>query len=156
MRLDDAPQSENVEDRRGIKPAAAMGGGGIVMLVIGYLLFGNLGDAKRFADKVGPAVSRPNAEVVGDPPKDGALEFSKKIMGLTDEAWTAVFEAGGSRYEKPKMVLFAERVDSEGCGIAPSEVGPFYCPVSRKVFVAYGHDQTARPQLGRDAPPLGA
>ncbi len=33
------------------------------------------------------------------------------------------------------MVLFSDRVDSGGCGIAPSAVGPFYCPVSHTIFL---------------------
>lgn len=134
MRLDDAPESGNVEDRRGVRPAAAMGGGSVVLLVVGYLLFGNLGEAKKFAEKVGPVANRQNTEVVGEPPKDGALEFAKKIMGLTDAAWAEEFEANGRRYEKPKLVLFTEAVDT-GCGRAPSEVGPFYCPADRQVYL---------------------
>jgi predicted metalloprotease len=119
-----------------MKPAAAMGGGSIVLLIVGYLLFGNLGEAKRFAEKMGPIVSRQNAEVVGEPPKDGELEFAKKIMGLTDEVWKEQFPAQfGDQYQPPGMVLFADRVDSGGCGVAPAAVGPFYCPASKKVFL---------------------
>ena len=33
------------------------------------------------------------------------------------------------------MVLFTDQVDSEGCGVAPAAVGPFYCPASKKVFI---------------------
>jgi predicted metalloprotease len=135
MRLDDAPSSGNVEDRRGMKPAAALGGGSIVLMIVGYLLFGNLGDAKRFADKAGPIVNRGGAEVVGDPPKDGQLEFAQKIIGLTDEVWAEQLPAQfGEQYQPPKMVLFAQAVDT-GCGRAPSAVGPFYCPADKKVYL---------------------
>jgi predicted metalloprotease len=136
MRLDDAPESRNVEDRRGMKPAAAVGGGSVVLLIVGYLLFGNLGDAKKFADKAGGVVNRQNTEVVGEPPADGEKQFAARVMGLTDEVWAEQFPAQfREEYQPPGMVLFSQQVDSGGCGIAPSAVGPFYCPASKKVFL---------------------
>jgi predicted metalloprotease len=114
---------------------AAIGGGGVILLIIGYLLYGNLGDAKRFADQAGPVVNRQNSQVVGEPPKDGAKEFAEQVIGLTDEAWGELFRKYyREAYQPPKMVLFSEAVDT-GCGRAPSAVGPFYCPADRQVYV---------------------
>src|SRR5262245_45132743 len=40
----------------------------------------------------------------------------------------------GRTYEEPTLVLFTEAVES-GCGFAQSQVGPFYCPTNRKLYI---------------------
>jgi len=137
MRWEEGEQEGEVEDRRGIKPAVAAGGGiSLVVMLLAYFLTGDPQKAQQIAQQVGQAIPQPQAQVEGPPPKDGVKEFSQKILGFTNEAWGKAFPDQFSReYEPPRMVLFTARVDSEGCGVAPSAVGPFYCPVSRKLFV---------------------
>lgn len=141
MKWEDGDASGNVEDRRGMGGAVAAGGGiiGLIVMAVAFYMTGDLRQAKFIADRVGPVVNKavpprnPGQGKAGV--NDRMLDFSKKIMGYTDRAWADVFAAHGNRYEKPTLVLFTDRVDSEGCGVAPSSVGPFYCPASRKVFV---------------------
>lgn len=137
MRWEEGEQEGEVEDRRGMKPAVAAGGGiGLIVLLLAYFLTGDPQQAQRIAQQVGQALPQPKPEIVGEPPKDGVREFSQKILGFTNESWAAVFPRNFNRdYEPPRMVLFSQQVDSEGCGVAPSAVGPFYCPTSRKLFV---------------------
>jgi predicted metalloprotease len=132
MRLDDAPESENVEDRRGMGGKLAVGGGigGILLVVLG-LIFGV--DVNKFMGGGGPQQLQQQGG--GEPPKDGYKQFSKKIMGMTEEVWKEEFKKNGYKeYEEPHMVLFSQAVDT-GCGHAPSEVGPFYCPADRTVYL---------------------
>jgi predicted metalloprotease len=141
MKWEDGDASGNVEDRRGMGGAVAAGGGiiGLIVMAVAFYMTGDLRQAKFIADRVGPVVNKavpqrnPGQGKAGV--NDRMLDFSKKIMGYTDRAWADVFAVHGKRYEKPTLVLFTDRVDSEGCGVAPSSVGPFYCPASRKVFV---------------------
>ena len=141
MKWEEGQDSGNVEDRRGLGMPMAAGGGliGLLVMAVAFYFTGDIRQAKFIADKVGPivnkAVPQRPAENRSVERNDRTLEFSKKIMGYTDKAWTEVFEIHGKRYQKPTMVLFTDKVDSEGCGVAPSAVGPFYCPASRKVFV---------------------
>jgi predicted metalloprotease len=141
MRWEDGEQKGNVEDRRGKAMPLAAGGGlmGLIIMGILFYLTGDLGKAKRLADGIAPMVL-PKAAPAGGAgapanPNDANLKFAEAVMGLTDEAWETVFSRLGKRWEKPTLVLFSDRVDSEGCGMAPSAVGPFYCPASKKVFL---------------------
>jgi predicted metalloprotease len=132
MRLDNVGESGNVEDRRGMKPAIA--GGGILVVIIG-LVAAYFGIDPNVAQQVAGGLAG-QVQQHGPPPKDGMVKFSKQVLGSTDAVWKDQFQSKlRKQYEPPTMVLFSEQVDSEGCGVAPSEVGPFYCPRSRKVFV---------------------
>ncbi|QJW94831.1 KPN_02809 family neutral zinc metallopeptidase [Frigoriglobus tundricola] len=122
MRLDDAPESDNVTDSRGMGGKLAIGGGGGLLLLILGLVFGvDLGGV------------RPAASTSGPPDKE-TLVFTKKVLGTTEEVWTAEFKKMGKKYREPKLDLFTERVKT-GCGTAPSAVGPFYCPPDETVYI---------------------
>ena len=52
----------------------------------------------------------------------------------TENAWNAIFQKSGKRYQEPTLVLFEGRVSS-ACGMASAAVGPFYCPLDSKVYL---------------------
>jgi predicted metalloprotease len=142
MRLDDAPESSNVEDSRGNGTKMAIGGGAGVLLLILGLIFGR--------DLVGPdggaggGSHRPR-----DAKKDQeTLTFSKKILGTTEVVWKKTFaHEGYGNYVPPHMELFSDQVRT-GCGVAPSAVGPFYCPADRKVYIDPSFFDELEQQLG--------
>ena len=130
MRTDDAPESENVEDRRGMKNAGiAAGGGGILLVILGLIFGVDFGGKNPLGGGGGGGG--------GDPSKvdPKPLQFAKKVLGLTEEVWDEQFRAMGKRYEHPKMVLFTDAVQTGGCGNAPSAVGPFYCPADKTLYL---------------------
>ncbi len=57
-----------------------------------------------------------------------------RVLGDTEDVWTALFQAMGSRYEPPKLVLFRRSVTS-ACGRASAASGPFYCAADRKLYL---------------------
>jgi uncharacterized protein len=61
-------------------------------------------------------------------------DFVATILAFTEEVWGDQFRRAGEIYAPPKMVLFANAVQT-GCGNAPSAVGPFYCPVDKTVYL---------------------
>ncbi|MCS6864502.1 MAG: neutral zinc metallopeptidase [Gemmataceae bacterium] len=135
MRLDDAPESGNVEDRRGMRTAGwAAGGGGIIILILA-LIFGIDPNQLGLVGKQGP-LARPPEVPNTSAPSDGYKQFASKVLGTTEVVWTQLFEKYGyGAYKKPKMVLFSEAVRTNGCGSAPSSVGPFYCPADQTVYL---------------------
>jgi uncharacterized protein len=158
MRWGDMRKSDNVEDRGGMGGGRGggfplggggmkLGGGALVVVVILSLLFGInplqfLGGgggpvsapapAPVPAPGYGPKVSTPPAaaQAAVDPAKD----FAARVLGDTEDVWTALFKAMGTTYEKPKLVLFRGQVRS-ACGAASTAVGPFYCAGDRAVYL---------------------
>ena len=139
MRWEGGRQSENLEDRRGMRrPGVAIGGIGVLVVLVLGLVFGV--DPQQLlqiaagpgggAGAGGQAVER---ELTPDELR--SRDFAATILAFTEDVWTDQFRRAGERYAAPKMVLFAEAVDT-GCGTAPSAVGPFYCPVDRTVYLA--------------------
>jgi predicted metalloprotease len=139
MQWEEGDERGDVEDRRGVKPAMAAGGGivGLLIFAVAYFVTGDPRAAKQIADKVGPQVGGGGqTQVKGPPPDPKTKEFAEKILGFTNVVWKEQLPADfNTEYRPPKMVLFSEGVDSGGCGFAPSAVGPFYCPVSKTVFL---------------------
>jgi len=126
MRLDDAPESSNVSDNRGMGGKLALGGGagGILLVILGLIFGVDLGGGQRAAGPAGP-------------PKPGdkeTLVFTEKVLGTTEAVWDDEFRKMGKKYKAPRLELFSNAVDT-GCGHAPSEVGPFYCPADQKVYI---------------------
>ena len=153
MRWGDMRRSENIEDRTSMGPAGGrmpfggggirLGGGALILIVIVSLLFGvnplqflGMGDvtgpgpAPMPQPQAGPAGTSPGAAKSNDPQQ----EMVASVLGDTEDVWTALFKAMGSRYEPPKLVLFRGSVVSM-CGRASSSAGPFYCPGDQKVYL---------------------
>ena len=131
MKLDDAPESDNVEDQRGgMGTKLAIGGGGGIILIILGLIFGvDLGGLKP----------KPAADTNANAPADHQTKvFAQKILGTLEKVWEEQFEKHHHEYEvawePPKLVLFTAEVHT-GCGTAPSAVGPFYCPADKHVYL---------------------
>jgi predicted metalloprotease len=141
MRWEGGKQSDNLQDRRRMSPrTAALGGGGLLLvLVIGTLLGVDPQKLKMLVNNAPAGGGRPVAAGKVDerpltPKEKRTRDFAATILGFTEEVWDEQFRRAGKRYEKPKMVLFSDRVET-GCGVAPSEVGPFYCPADRTVYL---------------------
>lgn len=72
-----------------------------------------------------------------------ACDFSRAVLASTEDVWAAQFRQGAlprygsapSAYQEPTLVVFASSVSTGGCGNATSDVGPFYCPADRKLYI---------------------
>ena len=135
MEFTGSGESENVEDRRGIKPAVVAGGGIAILAAVIGLVFGvDVGPLLQGINPGGPN----GAQVGGNPkadPNDPFAVFSRKLMKSTEDVWTDVFKRAGETYRKPTMVIFSEAVSTGGCGNAPAAVGPFYCPADQTLYL---------------------
>ncbi|PZW45914.1 hypothetical protein C8P66_110112 [Humitalea rosea] len=156
MRLG-GPESSNVEDRRSGGGGGGFGGGrvaiggiGGVLLVVVSLLLGV--DPTELLQGMDPAATqqqqRPAAAgKAGPQASDSGRRFIAQVLGETEQVWTAEFARANRRYEPPTLVLFTGATQS-GCGYAQAQMGPFYCPNDRKVYIDLDFMAALQQRLG--------
>jgi uncharacterized protein len=154
MKLDDLRASDNVEDRRGDDGSGGFGGGGggfpggrgaiglgsLVIVAALYFLVGP--DAAMNALNQLSGGGQPQIQQQQPSPgqtaptNDASSQFVRKILGSTEDTWTELFkeQAGGRTYTPTELVLFSGATSS-ACGAAQSQMGPFYCPNDKKVYL---------------------
>jgi uncharacterized protein len=155
MREDDLRASDNVEDRRGSGFAVRGGGLGLGAVVVLTLLGWALGinpaalidGAQMVAGGDTPSVSQSNAGRAGAP-TDQMGNFVARVLGETEDVWSEELPRQANRpYEKPILVLFAGATRS-GCGTAQAAMGPFYCPLDRKLYLDTSFFQDMQRRFG--------
>ena len=75
--------------------------------------------------------------------------FLVKVYNEVNEVWTDEFARAGASYEKPGLTFFTQAV-STGCGQASSQVGPFYCPPDRSIYLDIGFLDQLQRQFGAE------
>jgi predicted metalloprotease len=78
---------------------------------------------------------------------DPQAEFISVVLADTEETWREVFRKRGQAYVPPVLVLFDGATQS-ACGVGRSEVGPFYCPIDRKVYLDLSFFRELNQQFG--------
>lgn len=160
MKWQDMRKSDNVEDVRGggggrRAPRGAMAGGiglgGILLALIGSLIFGlNPADILSTVSS-GDSTTIDNSPAQSAPINDEDNQFVSKILGDTEDVWGALFQKQlGQQYQPPKLVLFSGATQS-ACGAAQQQMGPFYCPNDQKVYLDMGFFSAIRATAGDHA-----
>ena len=145
----DRRQSDNVDDRR----ASTGGSGNISMGTLMMLapLFRNL-----LRTKLGWAIiaigvlayiggynplallgigSPAQTKPVNEVRDEQAAQFMGTVLADTEDVWREILpKQRGIRYRDPVMVLYRGQTRS-GCGYASAQMGPFYCPTDKKVYL---------------------
>jgi predicted metalloprotease len=67
--------------------------------------------------------------------------------------WAGQFQRNGRRYAGATTVFFTGSTDT-GCGVATSDVGPFYCPIDKHVYIDLGFFDDLRDQFGATGGPF--
>ena len=162
MRWEDFRTSTNIDDRRsgggggggfGI-PMGHGGGLGIGAMVVLGLIGWALGIDPRIliagaemasrgggssyeqeAPQPQPRTGRNAGRETAAAPDDQVGRFAASILGNTEDVWKEILPAQMNRdYPPPRMVLYAGGTRS-GCGSAQSAMGPFYCPLDKRVYL---------------------
>ncbi len=152
MRWEGGRQSENIEDRRNMKPAvmAAGGLGVMIVMVIAALLGLDPRKVQQVMNGPGGAQGGRGAQTVQrelTAEEKRSRDFAATILAFTEDVWREQFSRAGEKYVPPKMVLFSNAV-ATGCGNAPSAVGPFYCPADRTVYLDPSFFEELRVKMG--------
>ena len=156
MRMDNEEESRNIDDRRSstgrsgggmpsmqtmmilwpiVKPllrskfGLVIIGAGVAAYFMGYnplSLLGIGGSASSAPQTKEQKIEDENRKV-----------FITKVLKSTEDVWTEILADYKMHYTKPIMVLYRGYTKS-GCGAAQSQMGPFYCPVDKKVYLDLG------------------
>jgi predicted metalloprotease len=143
MRIDELPRSDRIEDRRAVR--MRRGGIGIGTLIVLGLIGWALGIDPRLliggaeilsggGQSQPPSYSDTARPDAAGGPSDQMKEFVSAVLGSAEVQWTELFAQANSRYEPPSLVMFSGATSS-ACGFAQSAMGPFYCPLDRKVYL---------------------
>ncbi|MDP2007375.1 MAG: neutral zinc metallopeptidase [Rubrivivax sp.] len=157
MKWEDQERSDNVEDRRGQSSGGGrriggrgVGIGTIVIALVGGWIFGiNPMTILGLLSGGGPGIeqSAPAGPAQAPPPEDKAAAFVSVVLKDTERVWGQLFQAGGSNYQQPRLVLFRGATPT-ACGTGDSAMGPFYCPGDRQVYIDLDFFDTLSSRLG--------
>ncbi len=146
MQYDNTPVSQNIEDRRGQGGGGMMGGGGlgilgiIAVFAISYftginpaVLMGGAEVVTRHMNNGAPAQTATSGPAVD--PNDPTRKFLAHVMGATEAVWGTVLpQQAGVQYTPATLVIY-DGATRSGCGGAQAAMGPFYCPIDKKVYL---------------------
>ena len=85
-------------------------------------------------------------------PSDQTGRFAAAILGNTEDVWSQVLpNQTGRQYTPTTMVLYTGGTRS-GCGMAQAAMGPFYCPLDKKVYLdtAFFQEMRQKFRVGGD------
>ncbi len=89
------------------------------------------------------AERRPSQDIPGMPRdrtaqgtqgEDEMKVFIGRVLKDTEDVWHRVFQSFGQTYKEPALVLFSGYTNT-ACGAGQAQMGPFYCPLDRKVYI---------------------
>jgi hypothetical protein len=159
-----------IEDRRGRGGRGVAVGGGLglvgVVLAIVFALVGGGGNGSggsAVTDILNQLDGLDQVQTNGGAPDGTALEKCRtgadaertedcRIVGYVNsiqQYWSEALKG----YTVVPTVFFSGSTSS-GCGQATTDVGPFYCPVDRKVYIDLGFFQELRDRFGATGGPF--
>lgn len=144
MRWDRNHQSNDVIDERGAggTSAAGVGGAGILFwlmsrfglpgLVVGGVVLAAMYFLSPSSSSDPQGLRSEDRSAVTAP--DETARFVGFVLDDVQSTWKRIFSERGRNYSPAKLVLFSEAIRS-GCGVGSAQVGPFYCPNDRRVYI---------------------
>lgn len=157
FRKDAQLDTSQVSDRRGARSIGlpVAGGGGIVgILVLLLSLYLNGGGGGGAPAIGGISLGGSEGDLSGQcqTGEDANQREDCRIVGVVDSV-QSYWSQHISGYTKSTTVFFTGQTNT-GCGFASSEVGPFYCPVDKTVYIDLGFYDELRSRFGATGGPF--
>jgi hypothetical protein len=143
----------------GLGGRVAVGGGGVSIIgLIIYLLLGQLGGGGALpgVTGAGPSVQAGDSSdprSIRNACKTGGDADDKadcEIAGLStsiEAYWKSEFAQSNRQYEPAGLHVFSGSTNT-GCGAATADVGPFYCPADKNVYIDLSFYQELTSRFG--------
>lgn len=164
--------TSQVDDQRGRRPGKlAIGGGagivGILIAVVGLLLSsqGGGGTSSTVTDILN---NLQNTTTGGEVPSNSTLATDCKTgadanarddcrmvayINSIQRFWTDEYQRRGKTYSNSTTTFFSGSMGT-ACGNASKEVGPFYCPGDKRVYIDLGFFEDLKTKLGAQGGPF--
>jgi predicted metalloprotease len=143
--------------------AAGGGGLGLVGLVI-FLLISLLSNGGGGLGQLAPLDQQQVGQ--GDTPSEISSECKTgedanerqdcrivAVVNSVQKFWDGVFQNSNKQYTYVDTVFFSDQVQT-GCGLASAQVGPFYCPEDKLVYIDLGFFDEIESQLDVNVTPF--
>ncbi|HEX3674671.1 MAG TPA: neutral zinc metallopeptidase [Rhizomicrobium sp.] len=135
MRTNDLRPTSNVEDRRGGGGGFALGGIGLIIVVVVALYMGV--DPAKLLDQIQNAI--PPTQTAQQPQtaanaNDPDYQFARKIVGSAEDVWTPILKARGVAFQPATLTVY-DQMTPTACGFGASAMGPFYCPDDAHIYL---------------------
>jgi uncharacterized protein len=75
------------------------------------------------------------------------------VVNSVQKFWDGVFQNSNKQYTYVDTVFFTDQVQT-GCGFASAQVGPFYCPVDKLVYIDLGFFDEIQSRLDVNVTPF--
>jgi predicted metalloprotease len=112
-------------------------GGAIVALILSLVFGVNIFDTGGGTPAPQQTVPGGAAQgpVTSTPEEEKRIQFVSFVLDDVQQTWAQLLpKIDNTPYRDAKLDVFRDAV-STGCGEAPAEAGPFYCPVDQKVYL---------------------
>jgi uncharacterized protein len=161
----DPGQVTDIRGRRVGGGGLALGGGGLgVGVLVVYLLItllsgggGGLGELTQLDNqRIGQGDTPSQVSQECKTGQDANQREDCRIVAVVNSVqkfWDGVFERSNEQYEYVDTVFFTDQVDT-GCGLASSQVGPFYCPADKLVYIDLGFFDELSSRFGAENSPF--
>jgi uncharacterized protein len=166
FRRDVTLDPSQVEDRRGQGGFGGLPGGGIAiggggLGLVGLVLYLLIGALSGGSGGLSGVLTNLENQTVASAPADDVVSTCHtgsqanaredcRILGDVNSVqtyWKREFVRAGRTYSIAKTVFFSGQTDT-GCGPASTDVGPFYCPVDKQVYIDLGFFDELKSRFG--------
>ena len=155
MEYENMPESSNIEDRRGQRSGAVGAGGlgiGVIVVIFAISYFTGIspqilmGGAEMIG--VGKQSAPPQSSKPPDP-NDPMRRFSLqgRRRDRSKSGRKCCRRRRSVKYQPAPLVIY-DGATRSGCGGAQSAMGPFYCPIDKKVYLDTSFFRDMKTKLG--------
>jgi hypothetical protein len=109
-------------------------GGFLVLLVLSWATGTNLFSLLGTDTSVPSQTVATGGQAANSPAEERVVDMVGAVTKDAQDMWSDLL---GSRYERTKVTLFRDSIQS-ACGFAQSATGPFYCPEDQRVYLDLG------------------
>src|SRR5690606_32085337 len=148
MKWQGGRRSGNIEDKRGMSGGQklTLGGiGGVVVLIIGFLLGG---DPAQFLNQMQQTAPTEQGTYQSTPEEDRLLDFADVVLGSTGDVWKNILATSGMDYPETNLTVYNGAVETAVCGVGQSAFGPFYCPGDQKIYLDLSFNEELSKKYG--------